>query len=116
LPEFIITTPWLGRKCSIIKVKSEIKILAKKAVQKPESLKPLTNFATNIIISAFNTNTKKPSVTMVNGSVRKNKIGRTTAFTKPSSNAEISKDNLFENLMPLNNSLTTHNERLMIAQ
>ena len=48
----------------------EMNRLAKKAVQNPEILKPLTTLATSNSISALITSRKKPSVTSVNGRVR----------------------------------------------
>ena len=76
-------------------------MLAKKAVQNPESLKPWTSLATSIIISALTTKTNNPNVTMVSGNVRISRIGRSTALTKPNTSAEMSKDYLLENLIPL---------------
>ena len=55
-------------------------------------------------------------MTSVSGKVRMSRIGRSTAFTKPNTSAEMSKEDLLENLMPLNKALATHNERLIIAQ
>ena len=58
----------------------EMNRLAKKAVQNPEILKPLTTLATSNSISALITSRKKPSVTSVNGRVRITSSGRRTAL------------------------------------
>lgn len=100
-PVFIITTPWLGKKYSINILNKAIKMPTKKAVQNPEILKPLTSLATSIIISALSASANKPNVSSVSGNVRIRRIGRSTALTKPNMSAEMSKDDLSENLMPL---------------
>ncbi len=79
---------------------SETKMLAKNAVQKPATLKPLTNFATSKIISALITRRKKPSVTSVSGNVNKINTGRTNALAKPSNSAAMMTAPELPNLMP----------------
>ena len=96
----MIITPWLGKKYSINRLNKAIKIPTKKAVQNPESLKPLTSLATSIIMNALRTNANRPRVSNVSGNVRMSKIGRRTALTNPSMSAEISKEDLSVNFMP----------------
>ena len=55
--------------------------------QKPCTQKPGSIQATSPIIAAFSTSRNSPRVTMVSGRVRRNRIGRTTAFSTPSSTA-----------------------------
>lgn len=93
-----------------------INMLAKNAVQKPESSNPLISLATSIIIKALMTNAKNPNVTNVNGKVSISSNGLMMAFTKPSTRAEINSERRDENLMPLNNRLVSQSERLMMAQ
>lgn len=86
----------------IRKLNTEINMLAKKAVQNPETVKPRTRDETSRIINAFITSRKKPNVTNVSGSVRIISSGLKIAFAKPSSNAEITNEEVSANLMPLN--------------
>jgi hypothetical protein len=79
----------------------EIKILAKKAVQKLEIVKPLTTADTSIKTSAFTTSKNKPMVNTVNGSVNKISNGFTTALANPRSNAAINNEPPSANLRPL---------------
>lgn len=94
----------------------ETKMLANNAVQKPETLKPLTRADTIRIINALMTNRKKPSVTNVNGNVNTISNGFTTAFAKPSSSAETINDEVSANLTPLKMWLATQSEIAVIPQ
>ena len=66
-----------------------IKILAKKAVQKPDSTNQLTSSATSIKTNALITKRKNPRLKIVRGNVNKMSKGRTIAFASPSTRAEI---------------------------
>ncbi len=89
-------------KKPITKLSKEMKMLAKKAVQKPDTMKPWTSEETSSIMSALITNRNRPNVTRVNGSVRKTSTGLTIAFANPSSKAETTNEDVSANLMPLN--------------
>ena len=80
---------------------SDIKILAKNAVQKPAKLKPLTSFATSINTSALITNRNRPMVSRVSGKVKTINRGLTSALAKPNTKAEIIKEPVSLNLRPL---------------
>lgn len=82
------------------KLRTAMKILAKNAVQNPDTLKPDTNEDTRRIISALITSRKNPKVKIVSGMVSKMTTGLMIALAKPSSNAEINSDCLLENEMP----------------
>ena len=86
----------------ITKLSTEIKILANKAVQNPETVKPRTKDETSRIISALITSRKKPKVTRVSGRVRITSNGFMMALAKPRSSAEITNVEVSANLMPLN--------------
>jgi len=60
---------------------------AKKAVQKPEIVKPLTTAETSIKTSALMTSKKRPIVKAVSGSVSKTRMGFTIALAKPNTRA-----------------------------
>ena len=77
-----------------------MKMLAKKAVQNPETLKPLTSDATSKIISALITSKNRPKVSSVSGKVNRINKGRTIAFAKPNNKADTNKDDLFSNTIP----------------
>ena len=76
-------------------------MLAKKAVQKLEIVKPLTSADTNISTKALTTSKNNPIVTIVNGRVNRMSKGFTTALAKPSINAAISREPPSANLRPL---------------
>ena len=97
------------------RLSSEINMLAKKAVQKPEILKPPTSLDTSNNIKALMTSRKKPSVTKVSGKVRTTSSGRSRALAKPSSKAEMISDEVLEKRMPLNSRLATHRENEVMA-
>ena len=67
-------------------------MLAKKAVQKLEIVKPLTTVDTSIRTKALMTNRNKPIVTTVKGSVKRMSNGLTMAFANPSNRAAIRSD------------------------
>jgi hypothetical protein len=69
---------------------SESKIEKKNAAQKPETPNPGTNNAKTMIINAFNTREKIPSVTIVSGSVSIVRIGLINTFTKANTIASTS--------------------------
>ena len=95
---------------------SEIKILAKNAVQKPAKLKPLTSFATSIKTSALITNRNRPIVSTVSGKVNTINSGLTSALAKPNTKAEIIKDPVSVNLRPLKTKLAAHSDRAVTPQ
>jgi hypothetical protein len=70
----------------------EIKMLAKKAVQKLEIVNPLTTAETSINTKALITNKNKPIVRTVSGKVNRINNGLTTALAKPRSRAAIRSD------------------------
>ena len=93
-----------------------MKMLAKNAVQNPDTLKPVTIDDTSSIISALITSRKNPKVMSVNGMVSKMTTGLMTALAKPSSSADTNKDCLLEKEMPWNMKPATHNESAVIPQ
>jgi len=99
-----------------MKLRSAMKMLAKNAVQKPDTLKPGTIDDTRSIISAFMTRRKKPKVTSVNGMVSNMTTGLMTALANPSNSADMNKDCLLENEMPWNMMPATHRDRAVIPQ
>ena len=62
-------------------------MLAKKAVQKLEIVKPLTTAETSINTKALITSKKRPIVKAVSGSVSKMRMGLTIALAKPNTRA-----------------------------
>ena len=70
----------------------EIKILAKKAVQKLEIVKPLTREETSINTKALITNKNRPMVRTVSGKVNRMSSGLTIALAKPKSRAATKRD------------------------
>ena len=93
-----------------------MKMLAKNAVQNPDTLKPGTRDDTRSIISAFITSRKNPKVMSVNGMVSNMTTGLMTALAKPSNSADINKDCLLEKEMPWNIRPATHSESAVIPQ
>ena len=69
------------------RLKREIKILAKKAVQKLEIVKPLTTAETSISTKALMTSRNRPIVTTVSGNVNRISRGLTMALAKPNRSA-----------------------------
>ena len=90
------------RDAPIKKFNTAINILAKKAVQNPEIVKPRTSDETSSNIKALITNKKNPSVINVNGKVRMINSGLTIALAKPSIKAEIISEDVSANRIPLN--------------
>ena len=82
------------------KLRTVMKMLAKNAVQNPDTLNPDTTEDTSNIIIALITSRKKPKVKIVSGMVSKITIGLMIALARPSSNADMSRDCLLENEMP----------------
>ncbi len=76
-------------------------MLANKAVQNPDTVKPRTIDETSSIISAFITSRNNPNVSSVSGRVSSMSKGLMIAFAKPSSSAAISNEDGVVNLMPL---------------
>lgn len=93
-----------------------MKILAKNAVQNPDTLKPGTIDDTRSIISALITSRKKPKVMSVNGMVSNMTTGLMTALAKPSNSADTNKDFLLEKEMPWNMKPATHSESAVTPQ
>lgn len=93
------------------KLSTEMNMLAKKAVQNPEILKPRTRDDTINNSSALITKMNNPSVTNVSGSVRITSSGLMIALENPSSSAETIRDDLLEKRMPLKTRLATHREK-----
>ncbi len=85
----------------INRLNTEIKILAKRAVQKLEIVKPLTTAETSINTNALITNKNKPMVRTVNGKVNRINNGLTTALANPRSRAAIRSDPPSANRKPL---------------
>ena len=98
------------------KLRTAIKILAKKAVQNPDTLKPETSVDTSSIINALITSKKNPKLNMVSGMVNRMTMGLIIALAKPSSSAAISSDFLLVNEMPWNIKPATHSDRAVIPQ
>ncbi len=95
------TEPPSGSTASITMLSIDTKMLAKKAVQKLDTLKPLTRPDTIMIINALMTNRNNPKVTKVSGRVNTISSGFTTAFARPSSSADTTRDEVSANLTPL---------------
>jgi len=83
------------------RLNKEIKILAKKAVQKLEIVNPLTKADTSINTNALITNKNNPIVNTVKGRVNKMSKGLTMALAKPSNRAAMSKEPLSAKRSPL---------------
>jgi hypothetical protein len=98
------------------KLRTVIKMLAKKAVQNPDTLKPDTIVETRSIINALITKRKSPKVKMVRGIVSQMITGLMIALTSPSKSAEINSDCLFENEMPWKMILAIHSDNAVIPQ
>lgn len=98
------------------KLRTATNMLAKKAVQNPDTLKPDTTDDTRSTISALITNTKNPKVKIVRGIVSKITIGLMIALARPSRSADISSDFLLENEMPWNIKPAIHSDRAVIPQ
>ena len=75
-------------------------MLAKNAVQNPDTLKPFTTEDTKSIINALITSRKNPKVKIVRGMVSKITMGLMIALAKPSSKAETNRAPLVENEIP----------------
>jgi hypothetical protein len=76
-------------------------MLANKAVQKLEIVKPLTTAETSISTKAFTTNKNRPIVNTVRGKVSNMSKGFTMALANPSRRAAINSDPPSANLRPL---------------
>lgn len=98
------------------KLSTAMKMLAKKAVQNPDTLKPDTSDDTRSIISALITSRNKPKVKIVSGMVSKMTTGLMIALAKPSRSADINSDCLSENEMPWNMKPATHSDSAVIPQ
>jgi hypothetical protein len=98
------------------KLRTEIKMLAKKAVQNPDTLKPGTTDDTRSIISALITKRKNPKVKIVRGIVSKMTSGLMIALARPRSSADMNSDCLLENEMPWNMKPALHSDSAVIAQ
>ena len=98
------------------KLRTAMKMLAKKAVQNPDTLKPDTTDDTKSIINALITSRKNPKVKIVSGMVSKMTTGLMIALARPSRSADINSDCLLENEMPWNMKPATHSDRAVITQ
>ncbi len=99
-----------------MKLNTAMKMLAKKAVQNPETENPRTKWDTIRIISALMTSRNRPKLNRVNGNVSSISMGRTMALAKPSNNAETMSDAVSLKRMPLNTKLATHNDSDVVPQ
>ena len=70
-------------------LKTDSNILKKNAAKNPETAKPSINLSANNIIIALITNKNNPNVTIVAGSVKNTKSGRTNIFSKEITTATI---------------------------
>ena len=84
------------------KLSTAMKMLAKNAVQNPDTLKPGTIDDTSSSIIALMTSRKKPKVNIVSGMVSRMTSGLMIALARPSSSADINSDCLLANEMPWN--------------
>ena len=91
-------------------------MLAKNAVQNPDTLKPGTVEETSSNIRAFMTSTKNPNVRIVNGMVSSMTTGLMMAFAKPRRSADMSNACLLENEMPWNMKLAIQSDTAVIPQ
>lgn len=98
------------------KLRIAMKILTKKAVQNPDTLKPGTTDDTRSIINALITSRKNPKVKIVSGMVSKMTAGLMIALAKPSMSADINSDCLLENEIPWNMKPATHNDSAVVPQ
>lgn len=74
------------------RLNKEMKMLAKRAVQKLEIVKPLTTADTSMSTSALMTSKKSPMVRTVSGNVKRINSGFTIALAKPSNRAAINNE------------------------
>src|SRR5512133_1277558 len=93
-----------------------MKMLAKKAVQKLDTLKPDTRDATSRIISALITSRNRPKVKNVSGKVSTMSSGLTMALAKPSNSAEMIKEAVLLKRMPWNSRLAIQSAIAVMAQ
>ena len=91
-------------------------MLAKNAVQKPDTLNPLTSDDTSKIIRALMTRRNKPKVRKVSGKVSTMSSGLTRAFAKPSNSAEKINDEVLANRIPLKSRLAAHSDTAVMVQ
>jgi hypothetical protein len=98
------------------KLRTAMKMLAKNAVQNPDTLKPDTTDETRSIINALITSRKNPKVKMVSGIVSKMTIGLMIALARPNKSADINNDRLLENVMPRNKKPATHSDSAVIPE
>ncbi len=94
----------------------EIKMLAKKADQKLDTVKPRTSKDTNMIIKALMTSKKRPNVNSVKGKVRTIRIGLSRALANPKSKAATSRSEAWRNRMPSTMRLAAHSDKAVIVQ
>src|SRR5258706_155787 len=87
----------------------------KSAEKKSATWKPGTRNATSSSMSALITSRKRPSVSRVSGKVSSTKIGRTTAFTTPSSNAARIRVSVPSIEIPRTRACATHKPKAPIA-
>jgi hypothetical protein len=98
------------------KLRTAIKMLAKKAVQNPDTLKPGTTDDTRSIINALIASKKNPKVKIVSGMVSKMMTGLMIALVRPSRSADINSDFLLEKEIPWNMNPATHSDSAVIPQ
>jgi hypothetical protein len=98
------------------KLSIAMNMLAKKAVQKPDTLKPGTIDETRSIISALITSKKSPKVSTVSGIVSQMTTGLMMALDNPSKSAATSKDCFVENEIPWNMKLAIHSDNAVMPQ
>jgi hypothetical protein len=76
------------------------KILPKKAVPNPETVKPRTSFDASINKRALITSKNSPKEISVSGKVKNTRIGRNMAFKNPRISADTINEDLLEKRMP----------------
>ena len=91
-------------------------MLAKKAAQKLDTLKPVTRDETSRIIRALITNRNKPNVKNVSGKVKTISSGLTMAFAKPNKSADMINAEGLLNRIPLKIRLVNQSEIAVMPQ
>ena len=95
---------------------SEMKMLAKKAVQKLDTVNPRTSDETSMIIKALITSKKMPNVNSVKGKVRTIRIGLTMALANPRSKAATTRSDVWLKRMPSKMRLAAQRDSAVMAQ
>ena len=100
----------------MMKLSTAMNMLAKNAVQNPETENPRTKYATINIINALMTSRNKPKLNSVKGKVSRTSTGLTMALANPNSKAATTSDAVSLKRMPLKTKLATHSDNEVVPQ